>query len=146
MIPRISYFEPILPWFLAVGFTGLASAWRPSIEPGRPWLITVSLAGILLLSLNAVAWLIAFALEAWYPHNPTPSESADAIVILSGAVHRATTSRPYPLPAQDTYKRLQHGVWLFKHWKSVPILVSGGALSKDQPYAVTMRRTLESEG
>src|SRR5262249_1906722 len=33
-----------------------------------------------------------------------------------------------------------------KHWKSMPILVCGGALDKHEPFALTMRHILESEG
>jgi uncharacterized SAM-binding protein YcdF (DUF218 family) len=48
--------------------------------------------------------------------------------------------------SQDTYQRLQHGIWLFKNWKSLPILVCGGTLGEQEPYSVTMKRVLESEG
>ena len=96
--------------------------------------------------MNAFAWLVSLPLEMWYPRDPIPRDSAEAIVILSGTIYRTTTNRPYTLAAQDTYERLEHGVWLYRHWKPVPILVSGGRLRGEQePFAATMKRMLESE-
>ena len=142
---RITYLEPALPFLLLLGLAGLAQAWRRSSKRRRPSLLTIGLLGILLLSMNSFAWLVSRPLELWYPHDPIPRDSADVIVILSGTVHRPTPNRPYNLAAQDTYERLEHGVWLFKHWRALPILVSGGP-DKDEPYATTMKRILESEG
>jgi len=82
----------------------------------------------------------------WYENVPIPYESAEAIVILAGAVHSPTPTQPYTFAGQDTYRRLRHGVWLFKHWKSVPILVCGGSFGQWAPAAVTMQHVLESEG
>ena len=96
--------------------------------------------------MHGVAWLVALPLEAGYAQDPVLPEPAEAIVILSGAVHKPTPNRPYSLAAQDTYERVQHGVWLFKHWKSLPILVCGGAFGKEEPYSFTMQRMLQSEG
>ncbi len=93
-----------------------------------------------------MAWLLALPLESRYSHDALPGQDAEAIVILSGTVHHPTKNRPYSLPAPDTYERLQHGVWLFKHWKPLPILVSGGPVDGYEPYAATMKRVLESEG
>jgi uncharacterized SAM-binding protein YcdF (DUF218 family) len=61
-------------------------------------------------------------------------------------VYPSKPNRPYIFAAQDTYERLQHGVWLFKDWNSLPILVCGGAFDEDEPYSETMKRVLESEG
>jgi len=40
----------------------------------------VSMLGLLLLSLNVTAWLIARPLEIWYDEDPLPHTNADAIV------------------------------------------------------------------
>src|SRR5262245_63138680 len=96
--------------------------------------------------MNAVAWLVSRPLEIWYEETPFPRGSAEAIVILAGSVHSQTPQRPYAIAGQDTYQRLQHGVWLFKNWKSIPILVSGGTLDENEPISTTMKRVLESEG
>src|SRR5262249_48892587 len=146
MTSTLSYLEPALPLFLLLGSIGLGRAWWRSTKGTRPWLLTVSIGGILLLSLNAVAWVTSLPLEGWYQQTPVSTETAQAIVILSGTVKAPTPNRPYPLASQDTYERLQHGVWLFKHWRPLPILVCGGTFDGHQPFAVTMRRILiESE-
>jgi uncharacterized SAM-binding protein YcdF (DUF218 family) len=143
----LSYLEPVLPLLLLLGIIGLGRAWWRSAKGTRPWLLTISMGGILLLSLNAVAWIASLPLESWYERTPVSTETAQAIVILSGTVKSPNPNRPYPLPSQDTYERLQHGVWLFKHWRPLPILVCGGTFDGHQPFSVTMRRILvESEG
>jgi uncharacterized SAM-binding protein YcdF (DUF218 family) len=142
-----SYLEPALPLLILLGIIGLCRAWWRSTKGTRPWLLTVSIGGILLLSLNAVAWITSLPLEIWYEEIPVSTETAQAIVVLSGTVRSPTPNRPYSVPSQDTYERLQHGVWLFKHWKPLPILVCGGTFDGKQPFAVTMKRILvESAG
>jgi uncharacterized SAM-binding protein YcdF (DUF218 family) len=143
---RLSYFEPALPLLIGFGVVALARAWRHSTKGKKPWLLTISIVGMLMLSTNVVAWLFALPLEGRYSHDALPREDADAIVILSGNVHHPTKNRPYSLLAQDTFQRLQHGVWLFKHWRPLPILVSGGPVDGYEPYAAPMKRALESEG
>jgi uncharacterized SAM-binding protein YcdF (DUF218 family) len=106
---------------------------------------TIGIAGIWFLSMNAGAWVLSRPLEVWYSHDPIPQQGAEAIVVLSGAVNPSTASRPYPVAGQDTYRRVQHAVWLFKHWKALPILASGGG-REDSPHAATMRRMLAAEG
>jgi uncharacterized SAM-binding protein YcdF (DUF218 family) len=143
----MSYLEPALPLCLAVGLIGLIYAWRRSKKGQRPWLLTLSITGIFLLSLNAMAWVLSLPLEIWYDRNSViPGETAEAIVILSGAVDPPRPNRPYPFVGSDTYRRLRHGVWLFKNWNSLPILVCGGRLNEGDPFAKEMRRVLESEG
>jgi uncharacterized SAM-binding protein YcdF (DUF218 family) len=138
--------EPALPVLLLLSLAGLARQWRRSKPGHRPWLLTIGVTGTLLLSMNAVAWLLSRPLEIWYEDVPLRLDSAEAIVILAGTVHRPTRNRPYTFAAQDTYQRLQHGVWLFKHWKSLPILVCGGSLKEMGPQSLTMQHVLESEG
>jgi len=107
-----------------------------------------SLVGIFLLSSNWVACGLAFPLEAAYSRDPTPAAPADAIVVLSGSVNPPTAAQPYPSVGIDTYGRLLHGIWLFKHWKALPILVCGGGITEKnpQPMAESMRRFLEADG
>ena len=141
----MSYLEPALPLFLFLALVGLVRTWRGSTKGHRPRLITVGILGLVLLSLNPVAWLLSRPLEIGYDQNPAPSSAADAIVVLSGTVYRPMPDRPYPLAAPDTYSRVQHAVWLFKHWGPRPVLACGGG-PETEPYAETMRRILESEG
>jgi uncharacterized SAM-binding protein YcdF (DUF218 family) len=143
-IQGVSYLEPALPVLLLLSLAGLARAWRRSKPGNRPWLLAIGVTGTLLLSMNAVAWILSRPLETWYEDGPLPHESAEAIVILAGTVHTPSLNRPYTFATQDTYQRLQHGVFLFKHWKPLPILVCGGPLN-GQAQSATMQHVLESE-
>ncbi len=137
----MTYLEPALPLLLLLGFVDAARAWRRSRRGQRPWLETAVVAGIFFLSINAGAWILSRPLERWYNRDSRPHESADAIVVLAGAISPASPGRPYPLPAQDTYRRVRHAVWLFRTWKPLPILVTGGS-----QHTQAMRHVLESEG
>src|SRR5947209_7883622 len=101
----LSYLQPALPLLILLCMIDFGRAWWRSKKGTRPWLLTISIGGILLLSLNAVAWITSLPLEIWYQQTPVSTETAQAIVILSGTVNPPTPSRPYPLPSQDTYER-----------------------------------------
>ncbi len=142
----MSYFEPALPLLILAGFIATVRAWRQSTKGKRPLLLTFTVVGMLLVSLNFTAWLFSRPLEMWYSQDPRIQASdAQAIVVLAGSVRRPEPSSPYPLAAQDTYIRLQHAVWLFKNWKPLPILATGGGVDEES-YAQVMRQTLEAEG
>jgi uncharacterized SAM-binding protein YcdF (DUF218 family) len=141
----MSYLQPALPVLLFLALLGLLRAWHRSTAGKRPWLVTVSVLGILILSLNPVAWLLSRPLEIWNEPSPIPAADADAFVVLAGAVASPRATRPYPLAAHDTYERLQHAAWLFKTWKTKPILVCGGGPDSGS-YSQAMRHLLEIEG
>jgi uncharacterized SAM-binding protein YcdF (DUF218 family) len=147
-VPDVSYLEPTLPLLLLCGLIGVVRAWRLSTEAKRPLLQTIAIGGIFLLSTNVWARILSFPLESWYDaNNAAPSQRPQAIVVLAGSAHPPSPNQPYLYPSDDTYRRLQHGLWLFKHWdSSVPILVCGGTQDDSQPLSYTMRRVLESEG
>ena len=137
----MTYVEPALPFLLLLGIVDVIRAWRRSNKGHRPWIETIVIGGILFLSMDAGAWLLSRPLESGYSRDPMPHESADAIVVLAGAVSQASAGRPYALPAQDTYRRVRRAAWLFRYWKPLPILVSGL-----DPDADVMRHLLEAEG
>ena len=91
----VSYVEPALPLLLLLAFVGVFTAWRASATNQRPWLLTLSFIGLLLISWSPVAWLLSRPLEIWYEQAPMPREMADAIVVLSGAYIDASPVRPY---------------------------------------------------
>lgn len=142
----MTYFEPALPLLLLLGLAGCARTWRRRGTGGRPWLETVSLVAIWILSMESGAWLFSRPLEAPYSRNPYPSATAGAIVVLAGTVIPPSAYRPYALPAEDTYRRVEHAVWLYRYWKQLPILVSGGGSANSPPYAYVMKHLLEQEG
>jgi uncharacterized SAM-binding protein YcdF (DUF218 family) len=144
----MSYLDPALPLLLLIGFAGLVRVYRAKQVPR--WasrFLLASLLGLLLFSTNLFAVLFAFPLEGWYDKdNPVPQGEAEAIVILSGYVSPALPNRPYSYVGYDTYVRLQHGLWLYRNWKALPILVTGGSFDEHPPHAEAMRRVLETEG
>ena len=122
----MTYLEPLLPVLLAIGIVGLVQAWRRSVPGRRPVALACSLIGILLSTSNWFACGLSWPLEAGYSRDPIPAAPAEAIVVLAGSVDPVTTTKPYASLRIDTYRRLLHGIWLFEHWKPLPILVCGG--------------------
>src|SRR5438132_68854 len=119
--------------------------WRNSATSRRPWLVTFGVVGLTLLSLSPVAWFFSLPLERWYDQDLIPKDSADAIVVLAGAVAPPLREVPYPVVGHDTYIRIQRAGWLFNHWASRPVLACGGG-EHSESYAQTMRHLLEAEG
>src|SRR5215471_10523319 len=95
ILTNVSYMEPALPVFLLLALGGLIRAWRASTRKQRPWLLTFSFVGILVLSSNFTAWLFSLPLQIWYEPVPMPRETADAIVVLAGALDPPAYDRPY---------------------------------------------------
>src|SRR5262245_51392537 len=118
----VTYFQPILPILLLIGIVGLIRSWRSSVTGRRPWWELISLGGIWLFSIEAGAWVLARPLEARYVERAIPESSADAMVVLAGAVDTPRSGRPYPVAGPDTYRRVRHAAWLFHHWQRMPIL------------------------
>jgi uncharacterized SAM-binding protein YcdF (DUF218 family) len=141
----VSYFEPALPFLLLLGLWNIARTRHKGLLTKSSLPEMISTIGILLLSLNAAAWLLSRPLEIWYSEDPEPHGTADAIVVLGGYVSPPLPNRPYSLAGQDTYSRLQHAIWLFKNWRPLPILASAGG-PEGEWYAKTMRHILEAEG
>jgi uncharacterized SAM-binding protein YcdF (DUF218 family) len=141
----MSYLEPALPLLLLIGLVGLVQAWRHSAGGRRPWALTLSIVGVVLLSSTPAAWLFSRPLEMWYNDSPAPAEKADAIVVLAGPVDPPAPDRPYALAGADTFPRVQHAAWLFKNWAARPILMSGGG-KDDEANSKLLRHLLESEG
>ena len=142
----MTYTQPFTLLFLvivAVGLYGLRRHWR-SVS----W--RVAFCGF--LGLAALAWppaaaVVAQPLVGRYVKEIRPRGDAEAIVVLAGAVNYPTSERPYALVGRDTYRRVMHAAWLFRDWKPLPILASGGPQSRTgEAASVLMRRMLEQEG
>jgi uncharacterized SAM-binding protein YcdF (DUF218 family) len=49
------------------------------------------------------------------------------------------------LLSADTAIRCAHAAWLYRNWRPLPVLASGGG-EKDQPFSVTMAKALHADG
>jgi uncharacterized SAM-binding protein YcdF (DUF218 family) len=145
----VSYINFVFPLFVALAALGLLYGWRMDYaNRTRPlwlWLATAGAVGCLLLAYFPLAWLLVQPLEAGYAQNPVPREEAKAFVVLAGGVDPPGPDRPFSSPQPQTYERCRETAWLYKHWKALPILASGGG-SFNEPLSFTMRHLLESEG
>ena len=142
----MSYLDLAFPFFVFLALASLVKLWRNSAAGQRPWLMTIGIAGITVLSLNPFAWLFSLPLEVSYEQDPIPKGTVEAIVVLAGAVSPPLPPQnPYAVVGQDSYIRLQRAAWLFKHWAARPVLACGGG-ENSESYAQTMRHLLEVEG
>ena len=119
----MTYLRPVLPLLLLLIFLGF------SRYSSRSWKRTAILACAVLFlwAWPPFAWLLSGTLEWRYPATAYPAGEADAIVVLSGGTGPPGPAEPAPLPALDTYLRCQRAAWLYKHWRNLPVVASGGA-------------------
>src|SRR5215813_3586856 len=92
------------------------------------------------------AWLFSGTLEWFYQPGHLPPPDAEAIVVLSGAVVGPKPSVPEPYVAWDTYRRCKYAAWLYRHWRAVPVIASGGPTREHVTMSVLMRAALQAEG
>ena len=141
----MSYAQVLTAVFLmiiATGLLGLRRQWKTV-----SWRVAAAgLLGMFMLSWPPAVALIAQPLTRWYPRQPLPIGDAEAIVVLAGSVSYPTAQRPYMFLGRDTYRRVLHSAWLYRAWKPLPILASGGPEGRGEPAAISMRRVLEQEG
>ena len=95
-----------------------------------------------------VASFFSWTLERWFPIRPFEGD-ADALVVLSGGIYAKDPSQPLNLPDSDTYLRATYAAWLYKNWRQVPIIASGGAARTENGFVIladVIRRVLEEQG
>jgi uncharacterized SAM-binding protein YcdF (DUF218 family) len=142
----MTYLQPVFPLVLLFAMVQLIRYRRSFTAPAFRGL-TLAWAAVFLASWAPAAWLFSRCLERGYPPREYPTGDAGAIVVLASAVYPPCPPVPTPRAGSDTYERCQYAAWLFKHWKPLPILASGGGGFVDSPpYAIAMRDALEREG
>src|ERR1051325_10140821 len=112
-------------------------------------LTAIALAALFLWSWEPVTWLLSGTLEWRYPIHLYPAGDAEAIVVLSGGVYPQDPSVPEDLPADNTYVRSSYASWLYKNWRALPIVASGGAIPGPTRPALlsdVSRRVLAEQG
>ena len=107
------------------------------------WLLGGALAGMLALSLPAVAQGLLVPLEWGLPRTPPPGAPPQAVVILSGEVDHIRGPGTRIALGPLTLQRLVAGVAVARR-TGLPVLVSGGRVGGKHvtPIAVLMARTM----
>ena len=142
----MTYTQPVLPICLAVLTASFLfrRTWRYSRGFGA--LATFVL---FLWSWHPVAFFLVHTLERPYPIRQYPVGDAQAIVVLGGSAFPRDTSRPEAWPSISTYVRTSYASWLYRNWRPLPIVASGGS-NGDEPYpmsvAEVMHRVLIEQG
>lgn len=140
----MSYLQLFLPFWLCLTVGGVL-VWRGR----RPRLLALSAVGLFLWCWPPAAWLALRPLEGRYPMKPPEQADAGAIVVLSGSVFPPFPPRPSSVLGTDSYERCWYAAWVYKNWRPLPVLASGGATSTDPatpPYSRTMAEALRREG
>jgi uncharacterized SAM-binding protein YcdF (DUF218 family) len=136
----MTYMAPVLPLLLALLLAGFLlqrfAAWRR--------VMVASGIAIFLWMWPPVCLLLSATLESRYPERVFPGAEAQAIVILSGATSVASPE-PERLPGMTTYARCRYGVWLYRNWRRLPVVVTGGPPTGTAP-ADIMRGLVEEGG
>jgi uncharacterized SAM-binding protein YcdF (DUF218 family) len=142
----MTYIQPLLPLLFLIASLGIFLCWRRTKGP-KPTLLAVAVLGLFLVSWPPVGWVFLRILEAPYPPRQLPLSDAEAIVVLSSNVYPASPPIPTPRLGNDTFERTLYAAWLYKNWRPLPILVSGGTNSSGTPpYALVMQDTLRLQG
>src|ERR1017187_9118388 len=118
---------------------------RKRFRCGR-YLSMAALIGLFLWSWPPSTALFARTLERWYSFGHYPAGEADAIVVLSASVYPSDPSEPEALPGYGTFLRCRHAAWLYRNWKPLPIVASGGMDHYKVVMADVMRQALEDSG
>jgi len=105
-------------------------------------------AGLFLWAWPPAAALFSATLESRVPAEQLPAD-AEAIVVLSAGSYAPDESEPEALPNQATYLRCHYATWLYRTWKPVPVLATGGPDGSGKTTVVladVMARAIEEGG
>lgn len=113
-------------------------------QHGGLWLATLSLFGLLLLSLPIVGKALMAPLESHPPITPAQLQQVQAIVILGGGTYFGAPEYGGDTVGYATLERLRYGSRLARQSR-LPLLVTGGAPTGGRPEGELMREVLESD-
>src|ERR1035437_6403010 len=138
----MTYINPVLP--LVCVFLLIATF---RLQRSRlAHLLRAAAVVLFLWSWPPVAWLLSASLEHSFRPARFPAGAGDAIVVLSAGIHALDPTEARPLPDSHTYVRCQRAIWLYKNWRPLPIVASGGPASSGVILADVMRSAMEAEG
>lgn len=108
------------------------------------WLATLSLFGLLLLSLPIIGKALMAPLEPYPPITPAQLQRVQAIVILGGGTYFAAPEYGGDTVGSGTLERLRYGARLARESR-LPLLVTGGAPAGGRAEGESMREALEQD-
>ncbi|MBI5025650.1 MAG: YdcF family protein [Nitrospirae bacterium] len=141
MFILLKLIKPFLlpPTLIAIGMaTSFLLLLRKRQRLGKAFLL-LTLATYYLLSIEPVAYLLAKNLENKMAIGKMEEETAnvEAIVVLAGGIDKKGGHRPYHELSGISWRRLWHGIELYKEFKGkIPILYSGGSGDPFDPVSV----------
>ena len=108
------------------------------------WLATLSLLGLLVLSLPVVGNALMAPLEPYPPISAAQLQRVQAIVILGGGTYYAAPEYGNDTVGWASLERLRYGAHLARQSR-LPLLVTGGVAFGGRPEGESMREVLESD-
>jgi len=144
----MTYIQPLMTLFLLVLAFETYNLWRKS-KGGKPVLLALAVIGLFLFSWLPFARMVLHPFEEHFPPRALPAGDAQAIVVISGVMSPPNPATHEHLLGNDTYLRCLYAAWLYKHWRQLPVLCSGGpARGKPNgvPDALVMEKVLEEAG
>ncbi len=144
----MSYVQPLLFILILIFAFQAYRLWR---SPGRrrPILLSLAVIGLFLLSWIPFARMLLRCYEGRFPPRAFPAGDAQAIVVISGAMGTPNPATHVHRAGENTYARCLYAAWLYKNWRPLPVLASGGpARGKPNgvPDAAVMQQVLEHAG
>jgi uncharacterized SAM-binding protein YcdF (DUF218 family) len=139
------------PYFLLLIATVIAlwNLWRRRQETRkRLWLVSLPLAGLVLLSMPVAVYLAQGSLE--WPNPPLKSRPSDtdAIIVLAAGIYPADDIRRETELDRESCYRCLYAAELYRQGLPCPIIVSGGKPSEDDEISIAeiMRQFLHKIG
>ena len=130
-----------LLWILSL--LGLANLWwRRAESKRRLLLLTVPMAGLLLVCLPAVSHLALGTLEWPYSRQYERPDEAEAIVVLSGYAYPPDADRPEAELGEDSIARCLLAARLYRRGKPCLVVAAGGPVDVEKAPHLTLAQLM----
>src|SRR4051812_3766593 len=88
-------------------------------------IVAVAIAAMFVWGSDVAASRFAGLLERGFAAG-APAGDADAIVVLGASTYPPDDTQPEILPGYGTYLRCHHAARLYRTWKALPVVATGG--------------------
>ncbi len=120
----MTYIQPGLT--LVIGLLVICASSAAGPPRRRRRILLGVAAGLFAWSWFPVTLLTSATLERWYPETAIPAGEADALVVLSAGASEPSATQPLAALDTSSHRRARHAAWLYRHWKPMPVVASGG--------------------